>query len=122
MKIFKLPDLGEGLQEAEIVEWHVKAGDEIAADQPLVSVETAKAIGWKAPVKVLWTREDDMRGGRYRPLFVHKVKVALDADGQIIGWHHRQVGQSILIGTPFEGMMVKDGVDATSAATRSSRA
>lgn len=44
MKIFKLPDLGEGLQEAEIVEWHVKPGDDIAADQPLVSVETAKAI------------------------------------------------------------------------------
>lgn len=44
MKIFKLPDLGEGLQEAEIVEWHVKAGDTIAADQPLVAVETAKAI------------------------------------------------------------------------------
>ncbi|CAM2186290.1 Dihydrolipoamide acetyltransferase component of pyruvate dehydrogenase complex [Paraburkholderia sacchari] len=44
MKIFKLPDLGEGLQEAEIVEWHVKSGDEILADQPLVSVETAKAI------------------------------------------------------------------------------
>jgi 2-oxoisovalerate dehydrogenase E2 component (dihydrolipoyl transacylase) len=44
MKIFKLPDLGEGLQDAEIVEWHVKVGDEIAADQPLVSVETAKAV------------------------------------------------------------------------------
>lgn len=44
MKIFKLPDLGEGLQEAEIVEWHVKVGDEVQADQPLVSVETAKAI------------------------------------------------------------------------------
>ena len=44
MKIFKLPDLGEGLQEAEIVEWHVKAGDDVAADQPLLSVETAKAI------------------------------------------------------------------------------
>lgn len=44
MNIFKLPDLGEGLQEAEIVEWHVKAGDEVSADQPLVSVETAKAI------------------------------------------------------------------------------
>ncbi len=44
MKIFKLPDLGEGLQEAEIVEWHVAAGDEVAADAPLVSVETAKAI------------------------------------------------------------------------------
>jgi pyruvate dehydrogenase E2 component (dihydrolipoamide acetyltransferase) len=44
MKIFKLPDLGEGLQEAEIVEWHVAVGDEVQADQPLVSVETAKAI------------------------------------------------------------------------------
>ena len=44
MKIFKLPDLGEGLQEAEIIEWHVKAGDPIEADRPLLSVETAKAI------------------------------------------------------------------------------
>lgn len=44
MKIFKLPDLGEGLQEAEIVEWHVKEGDDVRLDQPLVSVETAKAI------------------------------------------------------------------------------
>lgn len=44
MKIFKLPDLGEGLQEAEIVQWHVKVGDEVAADQPMVSVETAKAL------------------------------------------------------------------------------
>ncbi len=44
MKIFKLPDLGEGLQEAEIVEWHVSVGEEIRADQPMVSVETAKAI------------------------------------------------------------------------------
>ncbi|ANB72273.1 branched-chain alpha-keto acid dehydrogenase subunit E2 [Paraburkholderia phytofirmans OLGA172] len=44
MKVFKLPDLGEGLQEAEIVEWHVRSGDEIRADQPLLSVETAKAI------------------------------------------------------------------------------
>ena len=44
MKIFKLPDLGEGLQEAEIVEWHIQVGDEVAADQPMVSVETAKAL------------------------------------------------------------------------------
>jgi pyruvate dehydrogenase E2 component (dihydrolipoamide acetyltransferase) len=44
MKIFKLPDLGEGLQEAEIVEWHVQAGDTVKTDQPMVSVETAKAI------------------------------------------------------------------------------
>jgi len=44
MRTFKLPDLGEGLQEAEIVAWHVKPGDSVAADQPLLSVETAKAI------------------------------------------------------------------------------
>jgi pyruvate dehydrogenase E2 component (dihydrolipoamide acetyltransferase) len=44
MKIFKLPDLGEGMQEAEIVEWHVKEGDEVAVDQPIVSMETDKAI------------------------------------------------------------------------------
>src|ERR671938_270222 len=44
MKIFKLPDLGEGLQEAEIVQWHVKPGDRVKTDQPMVSVETAKAI------------------------------------------------------------------------------
>jgi len=44
MNIFKLPDLGEGLQEAEIVEWHIKEGDQVRLDQPLLSVETAKAI------------------------------------------------------------------------------
>lgn len=44
MKIFKLPDLGEGLQEAEIVKWHVAPGDEVKADAPMVAVETAKAV------------------------------------------------------------------------------
>ena len=44
MSTFKLPDLGEGLQEAEIVTWHVGAGDHVVADQPLVSVETEKAV------------------------------------------------------------------------------
>src|SRR5579864_4645966 len=44
MKVFKLPDLGEGLREAEIVEWHVRSGEEVRADQPMLSVETAKAI------------------------------------------------------------------------------
>lgn len=44
MSIFRLPDLGEGLQEAELVQWHVAPGDEVAVDQPLVSVETAKAV------------------------------------------------------------------------------
>lgn len=44
MKIFHLPDLGEGLAEAEIREWYVNVGDEVKVDQPLVSMETAKAV------------------------------------------------------------------------------
>jgi len=44
MKTFNLPDLGEGLQEAEIVEWHINEGDQITTDQPMLSVETAKAV------------------------------------------------------------------------------
>jgi isoquinoline 1-oxidoreductase beta subunit len=84
------------------------------ADIVVEAVETAKAIGWRAPVKLMWTREDDMRAGRYRPLVMHRVRVGLTADGRISGWEHRVVGQSILIGTPFEAMLVKDGVDATS--------
>ena len=44
MSTFRLPDLGEGLAEAEILEWHVRAGDQVLVDQPMVSVETAKAV------------------------------------------------------------------------------
>jgi 2-oxoisovalerate dehydrogenase E2 component (dihydrolipoyl transacylase) len=44
MSTFKLPDLGEGLAEAEILKWHVKVGDHVRVDQPMVSVETAKAV------------------------------------------------------------------------------
>jgi len=91
-------------------------GRRAVADGDVVveAAEIAKAIGFKAPVKLQWPREADMAGGRYRPMMAHKVRVGLDAAGNIVGWHHRIVGQSILIGTPFEGMMVKDGVDATS--------
>lgn len=65
MKIFKLPDLGEGLHEAEIVEWHVKPGDEVKADQPLVSVETAKAIveipaPWSGKIVKLFGKTGDI--------------------------------------------------------------
>jgi isoquinoline 1-oxidoreductase subunit beta len=74
----------------------------------------AKAIGDGKPVKVMWTREDDIRGGKYRPLYVHRLRAGLDANGAIVGWEHRIVGQSILGGTPFEAAMVKDGIDPTS--------
>jgi isoquinoline 1-oxidoreductase beta subunit len=66
------------------------------------------------PVKVVWTREDDIQGGYYRPLFLHRIEVGLDGDGTPVAWKHGIVGQSILAGTPFEKLMVKDGVDETS--------
>lgn len=74
----------------------------------------AKAIGGRQPVKLVWTREDDITGGRYRPLYVHRLRAGQDRAGRIVGWEQRIVGQSILKGSPFEPMMVKDGIDATS--------
>jgi len=76
------------------------------------AVQVAKAAG--APVKVVWTREDDMRGGYYRPMWLHRLKVGLDGSGSPVAWHQAIVGQSILQGTPFEAMMVKNGIDSTS--------
>jgi isoquinoline 1-oxidoreductase beta subunit len=76
------------------------------------AVEVAKAA--KQPVKTVWTREDDVRGGYYRPAYVQKAKVGLDADGRPVAWQQVLVGQSITTGTPFESFMVKNGVDATS--------
>jgi isoquinoline 1-oxidoreductase beta subunit len=81
-----------------------------------ISVEVAsigKAIGWKAPVRLQWTRENDMRGGRYRPAYVHRMRAGIDKDGNISGWENHIVGQSILKGTPFAGM-IRNGIDATS--------
>jgi isoquinoline 1-oxidoreductase beta subunit len=65
------------------------------------------------PVKVVWTREDDMRGGYYRPMWAHKVSAGLGADGRPVAWKQTIVGQSIMEGTPF-AMMIKEGIDETS--------
>lgn len=66
------------------------------------------------PHKLVWTREDDIRGGYYRPMYVHRARAGLDADGNIVGWQHALAGKSLLIGTPFESFAVKDGVDSSS--------
>jgi isoquinoline 1-oxidoreductase beta subunit len=66
------------------------------------------------PVKLVWTREDDTRAGYFRPMYVHRIRGGLDADGNPVAWEQRVVGQSILAGTPFEEFGVKDGVDASS--------
>lgn len=77
------------------------------------AVHVAKAIGFRAPVKVQWTREDDMRAGRYRPAYVHKLKAGIDADGKLVAWSDHVVGQSIMAKTAFEGA-IQNGVDPTS--------
>jgi len=82
------------------------------SDYVVEACELARKV--KVPVKVVWTREDDIRGGYYRPMYVHRVEVGLDAQNRMVGWNHAIVGPSILHGTPFESMMVKDGVDSTS--------
>lgn len=75
------------------------------------ALHVAKAAG--VPVKTVWTREDDMRGGYYRPAFLHRIRVGVDARGYPMAWRHAIVGQSILAGTPF-AMMVQNGIDNAS--------
>ena len=82
------------------------------SDDLVEAVNIAKA--WRrGPLKVVWSREDDIRGGYYRPSHVHRVDIGLDAGGAILAWDHVSVGQSISAGTPFEGALVHDGVDST---------
>jgi len=84
-----------------------------AADYIVEAATIAKSLAivgkGGAPIKLVWTREDDMKAGYYRPAYYHAMKAGLDASGNITGWQHRIVGQSILTGTPFAAMMIKDG-------------
>jgi isoquinoline 1-oxidoreductase beta subunit len=82
------------------------------SDWIVEAVEVAKRA--KAPVRVVWTREDDIKGGYYRPAFYDRIAGGLDAKGDPVVWRHTIVGQSILAGTPFEAALVKDGIDGTS--------
>jgi len=82
------------------------------SDFVVEAVHVAKAAN--APVKTVWTREDDVRGGYYRPAFLHRARIGVGADGFPLAWEHVLVGQSILAGTPFEPMLVKNGIDSTS--------
>ena len=75
--------------------------------------KAARAAGITAPIKAVWTREDDLAGGFYRPMFHHRLVGGLDASGKVVAWQQTLVGQSFLIGTPFEAL-VKNGVDETS--------
>jgi isoquinoline 1-oxidoreductase beta subunit len=82
------------------------------SDFVVEAVHVAKVA--KAPVKVVWTREDDLRGGWYRPMWHDRFVAGLDASGDPIALTHTIVGQSIMQGTLFEGFAIKDGIDSTS--------
>jgi isoquinoline 1-oxidoreductase beta subunit len=83
-----------------------------ASDFVTEATEVAKAA--KAPVKVVWTREDDIRGGWYRPMWYDHFAAGLDASGNPVAWTHTIVGQSIMTGTMFEAYGVKNGIDSAS--------
>jgi len=68
------------------------------ADYPMEATAIAKAAKTNAPVKLVWTREDDTRAGFYRPMYFHKMKAGLDAQGNIVAWQHRIVGQQVMMG------------------------
>jgi isoquinoline 1-oxidoreductase beta subunit len=81
------------------------------ADYIVETAAIAKALGTKDPVKLVWTREDDMRAGYYRPMYVHWLKAGVDSQGKLIAWQHRIVGQSIMAGTVLDN---GDKIDFTS--------
>jgi isoquinoline 1-oxidoreductase beta subunit len=107
-----------GLRPDQVTFNVVYAGGAFGRRGPLDShlVREAAAIAKRVPgtpVKLIFTREDDMRSGYYRPMFVHRAEVGIDKDGMPVCWRHVVVGQSFLkgSGTPFEGFLIKNGVD-----------
>jgi isoquinoline 1-oxidoreductase beta subunit len=78
-----------------------------------VADAVAAANGESVPVKTIWTREEDIQCGYYRPMFLHRVEAGLDGNGMPVAWRQRLVGQSIMLGTPFESML-ENGIDVSS--------
>ena len=116
MRIFKLPDLGEGLQEAEIVTWHVKAGDTVALDQPLASVETAKAIvdipsPYAGKIVRLYGNEHDVAHVG-QPLVAFEGGDDTDS-GTVVG--KMEVGQKVIAEAPAAATPLAHGIKATPA-------
>jgi isoquinoline 1-oxidoreductase beta subunit len=82
------------------------------SDFVIEAVQVAMAV--RQPVKVMWTREDDMQGGNYRPMWSDHIEACIAKNGKPLVWKHTIVGQSIVADTAFEAFMTKNGIDATS--------
>lgn len=86
-----------------------------SSDFIVLACEVAKAahaVGLAVPIRILWSREDDIKGGYYRPVYLHQARIGFDESGKVLAWDHSLVGQSILVGTVFGGQ-VKNGIDPT---------
>jgi isoquinoline 1-oxidoreductase beta subunit len=75
--------------------------------------KAARAAGLNVPVRTLWSREDDMHGGYYRPMHLHHARIGFDERGKVLAWDHVLIGQSITAGSVFEQFQVKNGIDGT---------
>ncbi|RRB06918.1 xanthine dehydrogenase family protein molybdopterin-binding subunit [Larkinella rosea] len=80
-----------------------------SSDWVMEAVHIAKNSG--RPIKLVWTREDDIKGGFYRPFYVHQVQIGVDSNGFPTAWQHRIVGQSLFTNTPLAEMIVQKGID-----------
>ncbi|MCI0994311.1 xanthine dehydrogenase family protein molybdopterin-binding subunit [Pseudomonas corrugata] len=86
-----------------------------SGDFVVLACEVAKAArsaGLDAPIRTLWSREDDIKGGYYRPMHLHRARIGFDDNGNVLAWDHVLVGQSILADTMF-GARVQNGIDPT---------
>lgn len=82
------------------------------SDWVMEALHIAKASG--KSVKLVWSREDDIRGGYYRPFFLHRVAIGVGQGGFPAAWEHHVVGQSLFVNTPLEGLIVNNGIDYSS--------
>ena len=90
------------------------AGDDFVGETAAIARALQRPDGTSPPIKLVWTREDDMRAGYCRPAFVHAVHAGVSSDGRLIAWKHRLVGQSVAAGTVLEPVKLKDGIDGYS--------
>lgn len=85
-----------------------------ASDYMREIAAVAKNFNQSVPLKLVWTRGDDLKGGYYRSMFVHQVTAGIDAQGDPSVWSHKVVGHSIAENTGFAKFLIKDGIDNTS--------
>lgn len=88
-----------------------RRGGVTESDFTMEVLSIVKATGGKYPVRLIWTREDDLTGGYYRPLYYHRVKAGVDATGKVVAYQQHIVGQTIIGGTPVAKDMMRNGVD-----------